>query len=135
MPRKTAPAQEVVFFLDRSLGGKVVAEALRAKGATVIVHDEVFGQDTPDVVWLGKAGCQGWVVLTKDSTIRRNPYEKTMFREARVRVFVLTRKDLSGREMADLLVLALRDMLRKANAVPPPFVFSIDRNGKLTRLE
>lgn len=135
MPHKTAPAQEVVFFVDRSLGGKFVVEALRAAGATVIVHDEVFSQDTPDVDWLAEAGRRGWVVLTKDSAIRRNPHEKTMFRAARVRVFALTRKDLSGLEMANLFVAALPGMLRRATAMAPPFVFSIARSGEFTRLD
>lgn len=132
MPRKDTP---VVFFIDRSLGGRLVVQALRAAGAEIVVHDEVFAQDTPDVEWLAEAGRRGWVVLTKDSAIRRNPHERQMYREHHVRVFALTRKDLSGPEMADLFVRALPGMLRRVRATEPPFVYSIARNGDFTRLD
>lgn len=134
MPRKDAPTP-VVFFVDRSLGARLVVQALRAAGAEVVVHDEVFRQDTPDTKWLAEAGRRGWVVLTKDSAIRRNPHERAMFHEASVRVFALTRKDLSGAEMAELFVRALPGMLRRARKVEPPFTFSIARNGEFTRLD
>lgn len=58
-----------------------------------------------------------------------------MFRAARVPVFALTRKDLSGLEMANLFVAALPGMLKRATAVIPPFVFSIGRSGEFTRLD
>ncbi len=133
MPRKAAPA-EPVFFVDRSLGGKFVVEALRTAGAQVVVHDDVLPQNTKDVEWLAEAGRRGWVVLTKDSAIRRNPHERTMFREARVRVFTLARKDLSGPEMAVLFAAALPGMRKRAVTIQPPFVFSISRSGDFKRL-
>lgn len=125
----------VVFFVDRSLGGKKVVDALRAAGASVIVHDDVFAQDTQDVDWLAEAGRRDWVVLTKDSAIRRNPHEKAMYQHAGVRVFALTRKDLSGQEMADIFVAALPGMRRRAIEIMPHFIFSISRGGDFSRLE
>lgn len=134
MPRSDAPA-EPIYFVDRSLGGKFVAAALRAAGAEVVVHDDVFAQNATDVEWLAEAGRRGWVVLTKDSAIRRNPHEKAMFRKARVRVFALSRKDLSGQEMAELFVKALLGMKKRAATITAPFLFSIARSGVFTRLE
>lgn len=133
MPRKRKP--DPTFFLDASLGGKLVAQALRAVGATVILHDDVFAPGTPDTTWLAEAGRRGWVVLTKDEAIRRNPLEKQMFRDYRVRVFVLTRKNLRGDEMAGIFAAALPRMLKRARGVPPPFMFSIARSGAFSRLE
>lgn len=133
MPRKRKP--DPTFFLDASLGGKLVAQALRVAGATVILHDDVFAQGTPDTEWLAEAGRRGWVVLTKDEAIRRNPLEKRMFRDYRVRVFVLTRKNLRGDEMASIFATALRGMLKRVRGVPAPFMFSIARSGAFTRLE
>ena len=37
------------FFVDRALGGKVVAVALRTAGEQVKAHDDLFPQDTDDV--------------------------------------------------------------------------------------
>ena len=60
----------VVFFVDRSLGRKIIPGALRDAGEEVRIHDEHFPQDAKDEVWLAEAGKQGWVVLTKDKNIR-----------------------------------------------------------------
>jgi predicted nuclease of predicted toxin-antitoxin system len=133
LPRK--PHERVVFFVDRSLGGKLVVQALQAAGVEVVVHDNVFGQNTPDQDWLAVAGKRGWVVLTKDSAIRRNPLERETYRAANARVFALTRKDLLGTEMAEIFVRALPGVLRRIETTPPPFVFSISRKGEFVRLD
>lgn len=125
---------EPVFFVDRSLGGKWVVEALRGVGAQVVVHDDVFDQNAPDVEWLRETARRGWVVLTKDGAMRRNPHELAMIRVARARVFTLSRQDLTGHEMAALLVKELAGMRKRATATEPPFVFSISRSGDFKRL-
>lgn len=124
-----------VYFVDRSLGGKVVVDALKAAGASVLAHDEVFSQDTPDITWLSASGAKGWVVLTKDSAIRRNPLERNMYRESKARVFALTRKDLSGQQMAEIFVAALPGMKKRVDGVEPPFLFSISMAGEFTLLD
>lgn len=134
MPPKNPPAAPV-FFIDRSLGGKFVVDALKAVGATVIVHDDVFSQNTEDVDWLKEAGSKHWIVLTKDSAIRRNPHELAMFQQAKVKAFVLTRKGLSGVEMAEIFIKALPGMMRCVEKTEAPFIFSISRNGDFSRLE
>lgn len=55
-----------IFFLDRALGNRVVAEALRAAGAETRVHSDFFAPDAPDAAWLTQVGAWGWIVLTKD---------------------------------------------------------------------
>jgi predicted nuclease of predicted toxin-antitoxin system len=134
LPPDAAP-DEPIFFVDRSLGGKLVVQALRDAGARIIVHDDVLPQDTKDVEWLAEAGRRNWIVLTKDSAIRRNPHEKSMFRDAGVRVFALARKDLSGQEMAEIFANALEGMRKRAMTIEPPFIFSISRNGDFRRLD
>ena len=64
------------FFIDRSLGGEVVASALRDAGEHVIVHADEFDDDAADVDWLGTVGKKRWVVLTKDARIRTNALER-----------------------------------------------------------
>lgn len=101
----------------------------------MIAHDDAFAADTPDVRWLEEAGRRKWVVLTKDSAIRRNPHEKAMTQRTRVRVFALTRKDLRGQEMAEIVVAALPGMLKRVAKVVPPFVFSVSKAGDFQRLD
>lgn len=109
-------------------------EALRAAGADAIAHDDVFDQNAKDVEWLEPAGERGWIVLTKDAKIRRNPYEREMVERAAVRMFALTRQELSGDEMTNIFVTALAGMVKRNAAHRPPFVFSISRGGKFTKL-
>jgi len=60
----------LIFFLDRSLGKHIVADALRQAGAEVQLHDDYFSQDARDEEWLQEVGRRGWIVLTKDDRIR-----------------------------------------------------------------
>ena len=134
MPRKAA-SEQLVFFVDRSLGGKLVAEALRSAGAEVVAHDDVFDQNATDVEWLAEAGRRRWVVLTKDSAIRRHAYEKAMFREAACRVFLLASGNMAGTDMAAAFVGALPRMRDLAVSTKAPFLFGLTKSGKINRLD
>jgi hypothetical protein len=52
---KSKPRELLLFFVDRSLGKKRIAEAMRAAGAQVHVHDDFFAPGAPDVEWLQRA--------------------------------------------------------------------------------
>ena len=129
------PAGSLVFFIDRSLGRKYVALALRAAGATVEVHDDHFPQDTPDVDWLKEVGRRGWVVLSKDVRIRRNHIERAALEAAKVRAFFLTQQDITGPEMARLFTSVLPGMTNRAVAQPAPFIYTISRSGLFSRVK
>ncbi|MBI4490881.1 MAG: hypothetical protein HY694_17490 [Deltaproteobacteria bacterium] len=98
--------------MDRSLGKKVIAQALRDLGETVEIHDDHFSPDAKDEDWLLEVGRRGWVVLTKDDRIRYRITEQTALRKARVRAFVLTSSQLQGKEMAQAFLKALPRMKR-----------------------
>jgi hypothetical protein len=85
------------YFVDRSLGRRVVAEALQAAGETAHAHDDHFDVNAPDTVWLAEVTRRGWVVLTKDKNIRRNEIERTVIVDAGAACFMLGRGDVSGR--------------------------------------
>jgi predicted nuclease of predicted toxin-antitoxin system len=123
--------ERIVFFIDRSLGRRVVSQALRACGETVIVHDDRFPQDAHDRVWLREAGAQGWVVLTKDSKIRYRQNEITEILSARVRSFVLVSRNLLGSEMARIFAKALPAMKKVCASQPAPFIAHVWRDGKV----
>jgi len=94
----------LTFFVDRSLGAHDVPDALRTAGVLVEIHDDHFAHDTPDTVWLAEVGACGWVVLTKDSRIRRHPLELQALLAANVAAFMLTATDLTGADMGHLLL-------------------------------
>lgn len=113
-----------VYFVDRSLGGRAVVQALRdgalLPGEQLHAHDEHFVQDARDVEWLTEVGARGWVVLTKDTRIKTNHVELEALLQARVALFSLGRGDLSGVRMCEIFCRAMspiRTALRR-HAVP-----------------
>lgn len=106
-----SPLERLVFFVDRSLGRKIIPDALRQSGEDIRIHDDYFPQDAKDSIWLTEVGKRGWIVLTKDTRIRYRAIETKALLAAGVRAFVLTaRGDLIGKEMADIFIMALPRM-------------------------
>ena len=125
-PRERPPEPE--FFIDRSLGRHVVAEALRACGLTVHTMASVYGEEAAqrlrDEVWLRDVGERGWVVLMKDDAIRRRPSEREALIEAGVRAFCLTNAQLRGAEQAARFVENRHRILRQARK-PGPYIYGV----------
>ena len=109
-------------------------EALRAAGAQVEAHDDHFAQNTTDVEWLAQVGKWGWVVISKDQNIRRNPLELAAYEAAKVRGFFVTAAGASGPENAALLARCLPGMVRRSAGRRGPFLFTISRSGVFTKL-
>jgi len=132
---KQKPPESRTLFLDRSLGKKTVAEALRNTGLKVEVHDDHFAQDATDESWLTVVGKRGWIVLTKDRRIRFRAIERTALVNNAVRAFVLTAGDIDGTSMAALFVKALPKILKFSASYAPPFIATISKTGVVTMLE
>jgi predicted nuclease of predicted toxin-antitoxin system len=123
-----------VFFLDRSLGKKRVAAALRQAGATLHIHDDHFPPDAKDEDWLAQVGQRGWVVLTKDHRIRYRHVERLALMKAGVAAFILTSGDLQGQEMAQVFVKALPRITRFLKKHAKPFIAKVTRDGSVSLL-
>jgi hypothetical protein len=117
------------FFIDRCLGTGDVCTVLRAAGATIVQHDDAFGQSTHDVDWLPQVGQRRWVLLTKDKRIRRNQAEVTALMNAGVAAFVLISGNLTGRQQGEAFAKALRRMRGMLRAHQVPFVATVTRDG------
>jgi hypothetical protein len=117
------------LFLDASQGGRIAAEALRARGATVVTHAELFAEATQDDVWLQEAGRQDWFVLSKDTRIRYRQNEIQALHRHHVGAFVLASGNLTGAEMAEAVTRALPRIYRIARRTPRPFVARVTRSG------
>jgi hypothetical protein len=128
------PPEPLVLFVDRSLGNRVVASALRAAGAHVEIHDDHFPTTALDEDWLGEVGRRGWVVLTKDQGIRHRAPALAAIRVAAVRLFVLTAGDLRGSQMADIFARATSRIAAVARREPPPFIARVARTGVVSVL-
>ena len=124
----------LTFYLDYQIGRYTVANALRAAGARVEVHIDHFAQSAPDVEWIPEVGRRNWVLITKDQHIRRNPLERAAYQNARLRGFVVTGVDMSGIDLAQLLVRCLPGMVRRAAGRPGPLMFTISGGGIFSKL-
>ena len=80
--------RSLTFFLDYQIGRYVVADALRKAGASVEVHIDHFLQSAPDLEWIPEIGERGWVLITRDANIRRNPRERAAVTLGRITMAV-----------------------------------------------
>ena len=126
------PLSSVTFFIDHSLGGKLIAQRLRGLGAQVETLADHFPINTPDVDWLKTVGDNGWIVLSKDGRIRRDSVERTALKAAGVRAFFLTQQGLTGVEMADIFATALHGMVNRAHSQAAPFIYTLSRTGEFS---
>jgi hypothetical protein len=80
--------RELVYFTDWCLGSRVLPAALREADMQVVTHEE-FGlaHDELDVVWIPKVASRGYIILTADKRIRRDPLELRAVVTSRARYF------------------------------------------------
>jgi hypothetical protein len=116
------------FFIDRSLGRRHLAEALRSHGLVVhtmaSVYGEEVGQHVADERWLRDAGEHGWIVLMKDDAIRRRPAERDALVDAGVRAFCLTNAQLRAAEQTERFVSNRHRILQQARK-PGPYIYGV----------
>jgi hypothetical protein len=123
LPKPPAPPPE--FFIDRSLGRYIVAEAIRALGYVVHSMADVYPKDEDlhvrDTRWIADADANSWVVLTKDERITRHADEQLALIEGHLRVFAIGNQHLTGPVMATYYVTNINRVVQRARK-PGPFV-------------
>lgn len=134
-PRFQRLPEPWVWFVDRSLGAKIVADALRTIGERVEVHDDHFPRDAADEVWLASVGTRGWVILSKDDRIRRNPVERQALRTAGIAAFFLGRSDLRGDQMAAAYSAAMPAMKKTLRRYSVPLMAGVSLSGDVQVFE
>lgn len=121
LPKPPAPPPE--FFVDRSLGRHIVADAIRALGYVVHSMADVYpdGEDqrVADTQWIAEADERGWVVLTKDERITRRPDEQAALAASQLRVFALGTQDMTGPEMAERYVANINRLVQRSRKQGP----------------
>lgn len=131
-PDETQPE----FFIDRSLGRRHLAAALRDLGLTVHTMASAYGeaeaQGLADELWLADAGRRAWIVLLKDDAIRRRPAERDALMRAGVRAFCLTNAQLRAEEQTSRFVDNINRILQRARK-PGPYIYGV-YEGRLERL-
>jgi hypothetical protein len=127
------PLEQPVFFIDRSLGKIDVPGALRAAGYHCEIHDEHFGQQTEDSVWLNAVADKKWIVLTKDERIRYRPLELKALESARLRAFIVICGNVRGVDTADILLKAMPKILDSVGRQKGPFIYYVYKDSSMKR--
>lgn len=136
------PLKEITFFLDDSLGSSVIAQRLIEEGknlkkTTIKVEllKNQFPRNVADEVWLEFIGKKSFVALTKDRKIRWRKSEKIQVEKYNGRVFILTRGNFTGKEMAEIFGQSLRRMCNFIKKTPPPFIATVSKSGSITKFD
>lgn len=125
---------EPTLFVDRDAWSRALGDALLGAGIRFVAHHQRFAPDTPDTEWLGVAGREGWLVLTRDQNIRRRPHELAAVKAAGVCMFVLAQGNLSAAETAGIVTGAWPRMQRAARGARRPAIFTLTRGGDMRKL-
>lgn len=127
-PRKDAP-----YYLDRNMGKHVIADALRAAGSTVELHDDHLAADAPDEDWIALVGRNAWLAITKDKNIRHRAAEIDAIKQFKAKVYVVRAKNATGADIANILAANRGKIQKFAKENRAPFVAGIDRSGRITK--
>lgn len=124
------------FFIDRSLGAKLIPSALRTAGWNIITMRERYGETTgqtlSDTEWVRDAAVAGDAILTKDDRVATRPAEARTIYMCDARVFAFIKADLTAPQMIDILLEHAEPIHRWATRTPGPYVASL-RHGQPIR--
>ena len=133
--KKRRLPDRLVFFIDECLGGRRLAEALKAcPNVDAILLQEEFERGCDDVAWIPEVAANRWVILTQDDAISRRELEIARLQEHGAMAFILTEGSLSGQQISDLFVEALPKMTRILRRYNRPIIYKVSRSGALSRL-
>jgi len=124
----------VRFFLDNNLSPKIARalNLLLAPSHTAHHLKDEFAPNTPDVVWMSDLARQsGWVIISADTAISRNPHEVRAWREAGHPVFFLKPgwTHIKLWDSASKLFRLFPDIVRLAEKAGPGDAFVVPVKG------
>ena len=117
-----------VYFTDRDLGYRIFPDALEKAGLTVIRHDDVFRDPTtPDTVWLPRVAGEGWIAVSGNKDILRQPLEVAALRDAGAVMLVVVGTHVPAHERARNFINTLPKIERLLEIMEPPAIAKIYR--------
>jgi uncharacterized protein with PIN domain len=121
-----------VLFIDRNLGARVLPNALRLAGFSIVVHDEHFPgrQNVPDPEVIEECGKNGWALLTADSDLTRRWAKEV--RAANIGVFCQTNNTQGPRLWIPRIINAKARLTSAYARWNKPFIAFIHANPKGT---
>jgi PIN like domain len=125
----------LLLFLDRSVGTRRIARALRAADLDVETIADRYGAantHVPDEQWIEDASRDGRLLLSADKRIRYRPRERAAICTHAARCLTFAAGDLTAQQMIDLFLRHL-PRVRTIAEEPGPYVYHLTRD-RLTRM-
>lgn len=126
-----------IVCLDENLSSPFIADELRRFRFEwqIELHRTHFPQPrTPDSEVIGHCGRCGWLLITKDDNIRRNPENKTAAIACAAKIFMFATGNHQRGEYRAALVAGRHRLLRLARKTPGPFFARIRMDGNVELL-
>lgn len=110
------------------MGYRIFPNALEEAGLTVIRHDDAFGDPTtPDTEWLRRVASEGWIAITGNQDILRQPLEVAALRESGAVMLVVVGTHVPARERARNFINTLPKIERLLETMEPPAIAKVYR--------
>ena len=124
------------FFLDNNLAPKLARGFHQfVLGEHEVVHlRDRFSQQTPDVEWMRQlAGESGWVIISGDIAIGRNPHEVAAWKAAGHTIFFLKAgwTNIGFWQQVQKLARCFPDIINHARRAKPGDAFVVTVAGKI----
>ena len=120
------------IFIDRNSGGRTFRALIEAEGIEVILHSDVFRDDTiADHAWLESVSEKGWIVVTGDQATSRSLLFLDQLNRTRTHVFILYMLNGASPEMKARHVIELYPwMTEKHASCEPPSLWRVTQNDR-----
>jgi PIN like domain len=129
----------VKFFFDNNLAAKLahgISQMVQPDHEVVHLRDK-FAPNEEDVVWMKALSAEeGWVIVTADVRISRNPHEVRAWRQAGHTIFFLKPgwTDLTFWEQANKFTKCFPGIIEQAKRAARSAAFIVTVNGKIEPL-
>jgi len=116
------------YWFDRCLGN-AAPDAFEREGFKIHRYADLYPneQDVPDARWIPEVTALGWVIVTKDAAITRNPTEIAALRRARARFVCLAAQGMTGPNQIECLLRHWRTVEGQLRSRTPPVIVKVLR--------
>jgi hypothetical protein len=130
----------LILLLDACFPPKLARalEALNQEDCQYHHSSAVFGQDAEDEVIIQGAAARGWILVTQDARMSKNPHQRAAILEAGIGAFAFigtATAQKSLRKMAAFVLDVADEMIEKASTTRRPFIWGITDRKKFRRLD
>ena len=123
-----------MFFFDANLSATLV-KGMRGFGEECCHLSDHFEKGALDTEWPPEIGTRGWLLVTRDLAIRRNPAELSALTRYGVGAFFIGGKKQTRCDLVEQVVRNWRTMKQLAHDTARPFAFRVPpKGGRLKRL-